>query len=435
MEHCRALVWIKKMRNGKLCKKRFNRVEKRGKVRTLRLRTKTGVLCAALIIALAQPARPEWIQTIGPGNGYAVCLATHNADVFAGTVRGFYSTTHNGPAWNSMNSILSSLFVSALAMIDSTIFAGTYGSGVYRSVDKGVTWTPVSAGLKSFNVVCFTVHDNVLFAGNDSGVFWTADKGASGWSEVTTKPSCRYANALAVWDNHLYIGSSLVVVCTGNTTDGWTITSSKFLANALVTSFARIGQNLFAATCHGVFCSIDSGIGWTQAWTGMPVDTVSTLLAIGTCLFAGANDGWVFRTTDNGANWTSVNEGLADSNVFALVQSSEFLFAATVGAGVWWRPLSELVPLTKENNRPAYQNRPGFCIQKNNCVRYSLPAATEAVIRLFDIHGRLIRVLLNSTQGAGSYTVTMPPDLSPGRYVVSFRAGDIVFDRAIVVVK
>jgi hypothetical protein len=375
------------------------------------------------------------VQTSGPGGGYVVCLATHDSDVFAGTVQGFYSMKRNGPGWNTITSVLSSQFVCALAIKDTTIFAGTYGGGgAYRSVDKGVTWTPANTGMNSLNVFCFAVHDSVLFAGSDSGVFWTADNGAH-WAEVTTKASCRYANALATWGNHLYVGTSICAVLTGDTANGWSITSSMFLASSLVTSFARIGQNLFAGTCHGVFLSIDSGVGWTPAWTGVPIDTVSALAVVGTCLFAGTNHGGVFRTMDNGTTWTSVNEGLPDTNVFTLASSREFLFAGTVGAGVWWRPLSEIVPSTKENTKPAEQNVFEIQAEKNTGLRYRLPGTTAMAIKLFDLHGRLIRVLLNATQAAGAYTAAIPSDVPAGRYVVSVRAGALMVDKAFMVVR
>ena len=81
---------------------------------------------------------------------------------------------------------------------------------------------------------------------------------------------------------------------------------------------------------------------------------ILALTVSGTNIFAGtANNcsgGGVYLSTNNGTNWTQEYDGLPDSypNIHAITTTGTNIFAGTNGAGVWMRPLSELVGVTKE---------------------------------------------------------------------------------------
>jgi hypothetical protein len=109
---------------------------------------------------------------------------------------------------------------------------------------------------------------------------------------------------------------------------------------------------MFAGTAGGgVFRSTNNGASWApvnNGLSGLALDVLSFVFN-GNKLFAGTWRGGVYQTTDNGASWTAVNSGLMNSNtepssvVHSLAIVGTNLYAGTRGAGVWRRPLSEMI--------------------------------------------------------------------------------------------
>jgi hypothetical protein len=101
--------------------------------------------------------------------------------------------------------------------------------------------------------------------------------------------------------------------------------------------FAALGTYLFAGTeSSGVFRSTDNGSTWQAVNTGLPNIYIGSLLASGTCLFAGTGSRWslsvgsgIFLSTDSGKSWRSLNAGLPNSSVNALTISGTLMFAGT----------------------------------------------------------------------------------------------------------
>lgn len=87
------------------------------------------------------------------------------------------------------------------------------------------------------------------------------------------------------------------------------------------------GTNLFAGTDAGAFLSTDDGDSWTEINSGLEdafnssYFAVLSLVANGTNIFAGTEDGGVFLTTDNGSNWTAVNTGLESNGFYQYISS------------------------------------------------------------------------------------------------------------------
>jgi hypothetical protein len=108
-----------------------------------------------------------------------------------------------------VNSGLTDIFVYSLAVLDTNIFAGTWGHGVFYSTNKGSTWTAANNGLPISSVFSFAVSGPNIFAGASFGVYLSTNNGSS-----------------------------------------WTVENNALPAND-VYSLAVLGTNLFAATAGG----------------------------------------------------------------------------------------------------------------------------------------------------------------------------------------
>jgi hypothetical protein len=282
-------------------------------------------------------------------------------DLFAGTDSvGVVLSTDDGESWTPLNTGLTDTTVRSLAVVDTSLFAGT-GSGVFLSTNRGMTWVPVSTGLTDSTVQCFAVSGSTLFAGTEAG---------------------------------------------------------------------------------GVFRTTDRGASWTAVNNGFTNPDVKCMEAQGTRIFAaGAKRGAVFLSENSGDTWTMVDTGMIYLQIPALEASDSTLFAGTRGAGVWRRPLREMV--TAVDDAPAgvplsfalEQNYPNP-FNPSSTITFELPRSSDVKLSVFDLLGREISVLVNERREAGVHQVKFDGSgLASGVYFYRLKAGEIVATKRSILVR
>ncbi len=139
-------------------------------------------------------------------------FAVNGINLFAGASDGSgnggaFLSTNNGSSWSAVNNGLPSipnLFVNSLAIGGTNIFSGTEYYGVFLSVNNGGNWTAENTGLTSLTVRTLAIIGTTIFAGTTNA-----------------------ASAGGVWIRNLlnFSTHSLVKVnCNGNNTGSITIT-------------------------------------------------------------------------------------------------------------------------------------------------------------------------------------------------------------------
>jgi hypothetical protein len=269
----------------------------------------------------------SWVQinngltsgTVFPLSVYS--LAIKGSKLFAGTSNGIFVSTNDGDSWIQLDFSPNNGDVRCLLVVDSTIFAGTdageLGSlrdslgGVFRSTDDGITWTPINTGLRNNGadkrVYALARIGSTLFAGTWlSGIFTSTDYGNS-WSHNDTSNAGGIVTSLAVIDSTLFAGTWYGAVF--RSTDmavSWTRVDSG-LTNPVnhydysIDALAVSGGNVFAGTVFdGVFLSTNYGASWTPVNGGLMIndpdnDDISSLAVIRDYLFAGTLTGGIAR--------------------------------------------------------------------------------------------------------------------------------------------
>ncbi len=96
-------------------------------------------------------------------------LAASGTTIFAGTYgSGIFKSTDLGSSWTLANNGLPSMedtIVGAMATCGKNIFAAVFGAGVYLSTDAGASWEQINNGLNG-DVRSFAVSDTIVFAGS-----------------------------------------------------------------------------------------------------------------------------------------------------------------------------------------------------------------------------------------------------------------------------
>src|SRR5438552_13578656 len=104
------------------------------------------------------PEPIRWVPTSGFDTFTSVsALAVKDTSVFAGTIGGVWRSTDNGATWTPVNTGLTSMIVDVVAVSGTDLYAGTNGGGVFRSVDDGATWTATNTGLTDMGVSALAV--------------------------------------------------------------------------------------------------------------------------------------------------------------------------------------------------------------------------------------------------------------------------------------
>ncbi len=383
------------------------------------------------LLGFSSNALSQWVRTSGPAGRDISCFAVNGTDLYAGSygngVSAFLSTD-DGNTWKSLG--LMNAYTHALLVSGTTLFAGT-DDGIFASGDSGKGWIDASNGLLppiGLQITSLVSMGSYLIAGTYGSLYSSDNNGAS-WS-FSGFALEHIPQSLAVIGSELFVGGG-GMLRSADTGMNWTTIDNGLpdSTNTNVWALLADGSDLYAGLYgFGVFRSSDSGASWSSGNTGLSNLFITSLAKSGNDLFAASYNG-IFLSTDKGINWTQINSGLADMEVNALVVKGKYLFAGTQSNGVWRRPLSDF-----GNNSVEKPNQPGLDLSLS-------PNPTTGIITVHNAPANILHVTVSSILGESVIKLANPnaPDftldlskLPPGTYVARFSLPDEVITRKIM---
>ncbi len=286
----------------------------------------------------------------GLTNLYIRALAVKGTKIFAGTDDGVFFSTNEDLNWTKVNDGLGNYVVYAFAVIDSSIIAGTSGGGIFVSINDGMTWNQVcnqdDAGTNQLNVTAFTVTNSKIFAGTWNGGILLSQNNGINWTKVNQGST----TCLASQDTLLFAGTFTGQIYI-STDDGLNFVKvMEGVKNVYLQTVALAGNNIFVGSLWGAFLLKQNATGWIQINNGLKNLWVQTFAFSGSKIFAGTGGG-VFVSIDSGAHWTEANDGLGNRDTRALAVRHSKIFAGT-DTGIFvanidtlnWRRVSNGLP-------------------------------------------------------------------------------------------
>jgi len=261
-------------------------------------------------------------------------IAAYGDKVFAATYSGVYRATPSIQSWAEKNTGLGNRFVNAVIASNTTLYAGTLGSGVYRSAGGG-DWQAVNTGLPAnANVRSILPNGQELYAATfANGVFKSTD-GGNNWAPASSGlPPGVPVNALSVSGANLFAATDAGVYRSTNGGTNWTISNDGIGSTQVLSLVVRGGAILAGTEVGKVYVSTDQGANWIEASAGLPGTPVISigLSADGTTLFAGLEGGGIRRSANGGQSWLNSNEGLPQNlNVYAFLSVPGKIYAGTI---------------------------------------------------------------------------------------------------------
>ena len=401
-------------------------------------------LFAVLVLVLtSSDLRGQWTQTSGPTGSTIIKLVVVNSDLFAAISRtSIYRSSDDGNTWIHSDSAALPGYLRDLFQLDSTLVAAT-DSGIFLSTTGGVTWSPVSGELPHSYYNRATSHGAFIFAGTYfNGVYRSSDTGKTWQTSNNGLPDKRVLSLTSTGPNLLIGVDGDSIGLYTSTDDGvhWQpryplSTRSDFLVPM---EFYSFGNRVFAWIQHDaanffyshIIFSDDNGLTWHPPIFGGGGDFGPTFLcydlaALGSTFFlAPQNVGrWsgIVVSPDTGKTWIPANIGLTDSLVTALVVKGDYLFAGTSKAGIWKRPISDIVagvPSLTFDQPPDYRllhNYPNP-FNPSTQITFDIPVDAHVRVIVFNSLGQQVDCLADDFMHAGRHNIIWQPHVPTGAY-------------------
>lgn len=394
---------------------------------------KTSSIISFVILASTltiQSSFSEWQQT-GLNSGNVNAIAAHGNVLVTGGAGGLglKISTDNGLNWFPGGQH----FIWALTANDDYIFIAN-GGYIHRSSNLGANWSQHRPYAADGIFTMIAIGTTIYAGANNYGIRRSTDNGAN-WHGITFPYGS--VRSIDINGNNIYTGLlNWGVSVSTNLGANW---QTATLSGRYIFTVKYNNDLLFAgARDSGVYISGDNGASWIRS--SLNNRTIFTIAASGNNVLAGTSNGGVYFSPDNGTNWSQVNEGLTDLRINAMIIHDNIIYAGTQTAGLWKRPLSDLVginPVSSEipTDYSLSQNYPN---PFNPATNFEFRIADFGLVTLtiYDVTGRIVETLLNSALKPGTYRAEWNASNYPsGVYFYTLSTGDFTMTNKMVLLK
>ena len=314
--------------------------------------------------------------------------------------------------------------------------------GLLFSADQGTTWVSDTAGMPRKYLVCLAVKDNGdVFVGASNNGCYRKRSGESSWTDVTNELGSASVSCLSFAGSDIFAGTQSSGVFR-STDDGasWTDVSAGLLDRYISSMTYDAGRGLFVGTQRGVCYSTDLGATWTRIGVSDPNGYTSSIILLpGDGVVASTKYNGVFIAPTLQSDWVEVNTGLFNTRVKSLVLDKDgYFYAGTEGNGVFRRGRivvsAEAVPAAPVSMALS-QNYPNP-FNPSTTISYSLPAAGQVSLKVYNVIGIEVATLVDAVQDAGPHRATLDAGkLNSGQYFYQLRSGQTTLTRSMTIIK
>lgn len=353
-------------------------------------------------------------------------------------INGFHRSDDGGTTWQRMplqrksdgTTILNFPAWDIIRTTSGTLYAAAGAEGIFMSEDNGDSWSQIaylssSAASISFETLAVAADGSLIARYKPNNGYFYISKSADGGSTWTTvfeggERIIRGGGATLFlsYQNSIYHSSDHGDTWEKVDIPGLSVNSSIY--DMIYTSDNR----LFLATTEGVWLSIDNGVNWSLY--GLP-DSFCTALLYTTQghVLVVTNDGikdYLMKTEDQGNTWQNITSNLPNAIPTLAEGADRLLYAG--GTQVFKNcvasDVQELASVPSvAPSLSCFPNPASECVT----VSYKLMAAAHVSVKVIDLSGREIAVLVNEWKSAGAYSCEWKYDLPRGMYLVVIDSG------------
>ena len=322
-----------------------------------------------------------------------------------------YRTTNGGTNWTQVFTQAGG-FIDAIWMVDAnTGFA--YGDPVaarwslWKTTNGGVNWDstglylPQAASEAGWNNAMYIIGNNIWFGTNSTKVYHSTTFGTS-W---TSGPTTGTVNSYSLHFNDAATGlvggsTSAFIVRTTNGGTSYGPVLSLPAGTGNITGMTGSGTDYWALRGNNIHRSTNNGDNWTQGYTG-----TTALWDVDVKVSGGCPQGWAVGATGTIIKITGTPVAVHNNN----------------------NQVPDVYILSQNYPNP---------FNPATTISYAIPKAGNVELRVYDVLGRQVAVIVNEFRQAGSYSVNFnASELASGVYVYTIRSGDFTDTKKMVLIK
>jgi hypothetical protein len=386
----------------------------------------------------------SWEQAKGIDSMSVISVAGWGNLLMAATDSVVFRSLDGGRSWHPAPAQPPSQLLLVLSTIEGVIYLGTIGDGIFSSADSGRSWSPQNDGMvgPALRAFAFAVRGDSLYVGTDGAGVFVRPRGSTGaWTGFSSGLTAVGTTSLQVFGEHLYATVGTGVFRRGAQSADWESVPSDSLGAAIPqTLFAHQGT-LFLGTSGGVFKRSATDVHWVRAdIRAFPRANIVAFAATGSRVYAGLNfrgDHWLWSSENDGAVWDIRSHEFA--TLFQLVVHQDRIWAAR-GDGLWSFPYSAWTSVVEKRQqvpqRPSLSEAYPSPFNPSTQLRYFLPRALNVNLRVHNMLGQEVALLVNGNMPAGTHVATWnAADMPSGVYFCRMTAEGITTTKRLVLAK
>lgn len=404
-----------------------------------------------LIFSQSLFSQDFWVKTNFPTDNSSLfsiysIIENNTNEILVGTFsKGIFKTTDNGVTWSESG--LNNMWITSLAKDNSgNIYAGAigsqFGSGIFKSIDDGTTWTKIFEIETGINKVYVSAENEIYiglnYTSEQSGIYYSSD-GGNNWQKIFNESENVYT-IIKLNTGRVLAASYGKIYYSDNNGINWQITSSG-LTSSTPSSFAINSENkIYLATLgYGIYESNDSGVNWTNK-TGAGWEYSDLEIDNNEIMYASTRGNWVYKSDDNWNSSVLINSGMGqDKYVLDLyIDKNGYLFAGMDYYGFYRSNTPVVVSVENDNLLPSFylsQNYPNP-FNPSTSIEYSVPSNDYVNLKVYDVLGNEVAILVNEQKQAGNYRVSFDGSKLPsGVYFYSIQTGRFYQVRKMLLIK
>lgn len=383
--------------------------------------------------------------------------------IFINSLTGFtvgdnkiYKTTNSGNNWLVTNLNVESGFSNVENIMfpnDNTGYAGIDGGKLAKTTNCGLNWEILKTGqLDHLHGMSFPSADTG-YAVTKYGNYIKTTNGGLNWN-ILFKDSCEFGKVEFFDNNTGFTGGRNWNTHKGiskRTSNGGINWQTIYIDSVDWITDIEISENNNWFICgYGeyngsfypgyIYRSTDKGVTWSYIKFNQSINSINFSSAI--TGYASAYNNIIYKTTNGGESWfatycinNSASYGIyfTNENTGYAVSLYGQIIKTTTGGGVLIsvEPQSYIVPRTYN----LYQNYPNP-FNPTTKIKFDIPKAMNASLKIFDILGREVSVIVNDFLIPGTYAFDFDgSNLSSGVYFYVLTGEGFVDSRKMVLIK
>ncbi len=345
---------------------------------------------------------------------------------------GVFKSTNNGNDWEYIGLIDYPLNCSA-ADQNGCLHIG--GSGVvFRSTDLQNFEKQTQPGAMSITVLDTA---NVFYSNGFGDIYRSTDSGQN-WSLSHLGGGVEFDRCVIDKQGRIYAANRENIIYSDDKGNTWSNTSFNIWRPLCIGVNSK--NEIYVGTFDGLYKSSDRGISWEKIYDSSTLIADRIFIDSKDNIYFIANDFKAYYTMDLGKTWAQLRVGLNDLYVACIEEDADgHLLVGTDQGGVFRSKESIITSVENKKEVPnsifLYQNYPNP-FNPSTTISYSIPQKSFVELKVYDLLGREILILVNGEKLAGKYEVQFDgKELSSGIYFYKLQSGSFFQTKKFVLLK